>query len=78
MSNTTKDETLGTRLLQRIVDVRREEVAALLWSCVYFFCVLSAYYIIRPLRDEMGVAGGVQNLPWLFTGTLILYVELNI
>ena len=65
------------RTLQRIVDVRREEVAALIWSCVYFFCVLSAYYIIRPLRDEMGVAGGVQNLPWLFTGTLVGMLVFN-
>jgi AAA family ATP:ADP antiporter len=37
---------------------------------VYFFFVLSAYYVIRPVRDEMGVAGGVENLAWLFTGTL--------
>ena len=66
-----------TRLLQRIVDVRDEEVAALLWSCVYFFCVLSAYYIIRPVRDEMGVAGGVDNLPWLFTGTLVGMILFN-
>lgn len=58
------------RFLQRVVDVRAGETRALLWSCVYFFCLLSAYYIIRPLRDEMGVAGGVWNLPWLFTGTL--------
>jgi AAA family ATP:ADP antiporter len=60
-----------TRLLQRVVDVREDEVRALLWSCLYFFCVLSAYYIIRPVRDDMGVAGGVENLPWLFTGTLV-------
>ena len=32
--------------------------------------VLSAYYVIRPIRDDMGVAGGVENLPWLFTGSL--------
>ncbi|MCH7558784.1 MAG: hypothetical protein IIB56_15190 [Planctomycetes bacterium] len=54
--------------------MREEEVRALLWSCLYFFCVLSAYYIIRPIRDDMGVAGGVRNLPWLFTGTLIAMV----
>jgi AAA family ATP:ADP antiporter len=27
--------------------------------------------VIRPVRDEMGVAGGVENLAWLFFGTLI-------
>ena len=39
------------------------------WSFAYFFCLLAAYYILRPLRDEMGVAGGVKNLQWLFTAT---------
>ena len=61
-----------TRLLQRAVDVRPVEVRALLLSCAYFFFILSAYYILRPIRDEMGVAGGVRNLPWLFTGTLVV------
>ena len=59
------------RLLQRAVDVREDEVRVLLLSCAYFFLILASYYIIRPLRDEMGVAGGVRNIPWLFTGTLV-------
>jgi ATP:ADP antiporter, AAA family len=52
--------------------VRPEEVRALLWSFAYFFCLLAAYYILRPLRDEMGVAGGVRNLQWLFTATFVV------
>jgi AAA family ATP:ADP antiporter len=59
------------RLLRRTVDVREHETAALVASCAYFFFVLSAYYVIRPVRDETGVAGGVENLAWLFTGTLV-------
>ncbi|HEX9396183.1 MAG TPA: MFS transporter [Burkholderiales bacterium] len=51
--------------------VRPEEVRALLWSFAYFFCLLAGYYILRPLRDEMGVAGGVGNLQWLFTATFL-------
>jgi AAA family ATP:ADP antiporter len=58
------------RVLRKAVEVREEEVQALFWSCTYFFFVLSAYYILRPIRDEMGVAGGVDNLAWLYTGTL--------
>ena len=54
-----------------MVDVRPDEVRALLLSCLYFFCLLSAYYIIRPMREQMGVTGGVRNLPWLYTGTLL-------
>jgi AAA family ATP:ADP antiporter len=51
--------------------VRPEELRALLWSFAYFFCLLAGYYILRPLRDEMGVAGGVRNLQWLFTATFV-------
>lgn len=57
--------------------MRPEEIRALLWSCAYFFCILSAYYILRPLREEMGIAGGVRNLPWLFTGTLVAMLLLH-
>jgi AAA family ATP:ADP antiporter len=40
------------------------------WACAVFFLVLSSYYVLRPIRDEAGVAGGVQNLAWLFSATL--------
>ena len=65
-------------LLRRVVDVRPEEVAALAWSWLYIFSVLSSYYIMRPIRDQMGVAGGVNNLQWLFFGTLVGMLLLNI
>ncbi len=58
--------------LKHLVDVRPEEARALLWSCAYFFCLLAGYYVLRPLRDEMGIAGGVRNLHWLFTATFVV------
>ena len=57
--------------LQRLTGVRPEEAPAILWSMLYVVSLFLAYYVLRPIRDEMGVAGGVDNLPWLFTGTLI-------
>jgi AAA family ATP:ADP antiporter len=53
------------------VEVRPDEIRALLLSCLYFFCLLSAWFIMRPIREQMGVAGGTRNLPWLYTGTLL-------
>ncbi len=47
------------------------ERAAALWSFAYFFMLLAGYYVLRPLRDQMGIAGGVKNLPWLFTATFV-------
>lgn len=60
-----------TRLVTRSVDLREGEGAALGWSFAYYFLLLCSYYILRPIRDEMGIAGGVDNLAWLFTGTLV-------
>ncbi len=57
--------------LFRSVQVEAHEARALLWSFSYFFALLCSYYIIRPMRDEMGILGGVENLQWLFTGTLL-------
>ena len=59
-------------LLQRLVSVRPGEVAALAWAFLYFFSLLCSYYIVRPMRDEMGIAGGVDKLQWLFTGTFLV------
>jgi len=59
-------------MLARSVNVREDEIRTLLLSFAYFFCLLCGYYILRPLREEMGVAGGVRNLPWLFTGTFLV------
>ena len=52
--------------------LRPGEGRALAWSFAYFFCLLAGYYVLRPLRDEMGVAGGVRNLQWLFTATFLV------
>lgn len=73
------DEDVGPvyRLLRRFLDVRATELHALGWSWLYIFAVLSSYYILRPIRDEMGVASGVENLPWLFTGTLLGMLLVN-
>jgi ATP:ADP antiporter, AAA family len=64
--------------LSRLVQVRPGEAPVLAWAWLYIFSVLSSYYIMRPIRDQMGVAGGVNNLQWLFTGTLIGMLVLNI
>jgi len=57
--------------LQRMAPATARERGAALWSFAYFFTLLAGYYVLRPLRDQMGIAGGVKNLPWLFTATFI-------
>jgi AAA family ATP:ADP antiporter len=38
---------------------------------VTFFSVLCGYFVLRPVRDEIGVRAGVEQLPWLFTATFV-------
>jgi len=59
---------LGGRL-RALLPATAAERRAALWSFAYFFALLAAYYVLRPLRDQMAIAGGVQRLPWLFTAT---------
>ena len=66
------NDSLLHRALARVVAVRPGEARALLWSFAYFFCLLAGYYVLRPVRDEMGLASGIKNLPWLFTATFLV------
>ncbi|MCW8988574.1 MAG: MFS transporter [Gammaproteobacteria bacterium] len=63
-------------LIDRSIDLRAGELPALIISFSYFFSLLCAYYIIRPLRDEMGILGGIKNLPWVFTGTFLVILAM--
>lgn len=58
-------------LFWKWVKVEAEERVPLCWSFVYFFCLLCGYYMLRPVRDEMAIEGGVQHLPWMMTGTFL-------
>jgi AAA family ATP:ADP antiporter len=58
-------------VLNRLVNARTGEMPALVAAFLYNFLLFTAYYILRPLRDSMGVASGVENLDDLFGWTLI-------
>lgn len=56
----------------RIFGVRRREFVPVAWSFVYFFCLLAAYYMLRSVREAMAIVSGVDNIPWLYTGTFTI------
>jgi len=65
------------RLLQKAVEVKASEVRALFLGFIYYFLIFSSYYVIRPIRDDIGAANGIDKLPWLFTGTMIAMLFAN-
>jgi hypothetical protein len=58
-------------VLRALTAVREDEVGALTWAGLFVFSLLAGNYLIRPVRDEMGIAGGPDHLPALFAGTLV-------
>lgn len=52
--------------LRRLINARPGELGAALAAAAYVFCIMAAYYMLRPVRDAMGIAGGVENLRYLF------------
>lgn len=58
--------------LARIVSVETREIGVVLASFAMFFCVLCGYYILRPVRDEMGIAVGPDGLQRLFVAVFVV------
>jgi AAA family ATP:ADP antiporter len=77
-SQSSSKRGLAYRLLRRVMTVDPAEAQVVLWCWVYIFTVMSSYYIMRPIRDQMGIAGGVNNLQWLFTATMLGMLAMNI
>jgi len=65
------------RALQRIVAIEPREMRSIAWSWLYFFSLLASTFVLRPLRDSMGLNGGADKYPWLFTGTLVAMVVVS-
>jgi AAA family ATP:ADP antiporter len=47
------------------------ERRATLWIAAMFFCSLASTFLLRPLRDQFGIAKGVDALPRLYCFTLL-------
>jgi AAA family ATP:ADP antiporter len=58
-------------VLPSVTDAEPDEAVPVGWAFLYFFCLLCGYYILRPVRDEMAIQGGVQHLPWMMTATFV-------
>jgi AAA family ATP:ADP antiporter len=64
------------KLFTKIVDVKPNELRALWLGFIFFFVVLAGYYVIRPVRDNIG-AHFSENLWWMFTVVLLTMIVAN-
>src|SRR5687768_8295528 len=66
-----------TALLQRFIQVRRGEGAAVIASALAFFFILTALMVIRPAREALGMRRGIEAVRWLFIGTAVVTLAVN-
>ncbi|HLM53698.1 MAG TPA: MFS transporter [Pseudoxanthomonas sp.] len=59
------------RAIVRLFNVEEREAPAAMAGLSMFFFLFTGYFMLRPVRETMGVAGGVENLQWLFTATFV-------
>ncbi|RJG13372.1 MFS transporter [Pseudomonas cavernicola] len=58
--------------LAMAINARPAELLAALSGFGLFYCLFSGYFMLRPIREAMGIRGGVENLQWLFTATFVV------
>ncbi|GER46605.1 TLC ATP/ADP transporter [Striga asiatica] len=66
------DKSRIEAIVSVFVAVHPHETSALIYSTSSFFFILSAYFVVLPLRDEGAISLGLKNLPGLFVGSLLL------
>jgi len=57
--------------------IQRHEWFAVAVAFVYFFCVLAAYYVIRPVRDQLSASVGSTSLPIFYAATFVATLALT-
>ncbi|WP_373376773.1 NTP/NDP exchange transporter [Cupriavidus nantongensis] len=73
MDEPARDAPTGSLArLRRGFGVRSGEAGAVVAGFLFFFFLFASYFMLRPVRETMGIAGGVKNLQWLFTATFVV------
>lgn len=64
-------------VIRKILRAHPGEERAVGLAFTYFFMLMCAYYLLRPLRDALAIGAGLENLPWLYTGTFVAMLTLT-
>lgn len=65
------------RLLETFTNIEKHEVPAVIASCLFFFCILTALMVLRPAREALGMESGLDTVRWLFIGTAVVTLAVN-
>ena len=65
-----------TDWIAKVLNFKRGELSLAVLAGLFYFCVLCGYFFLRPVREAMGVSGGMGQLRWLFVVTSIVALVL--
>lgn len=71
MSETRRDNAL-TRAIRAATKIEPHELQATLLSFAFVFVLMSAYFILRPVRDSLSSDWTDEQLSWLWTSTFFV------
>lgn len=60
---------VATSRLTRALAIAPADLPAVAAGFTLFFLLFAGYYVLRPVRETLGIAAGVGQLQWLFTAT---------
>jgi len=55
----------------RALGIHDEEIAPATCGFAFFFFLFCGYFMLRPIRETLGIQAGVNQLQWLFTATFV-------
>ena len=71
MSEPRRDSAIG-RALRAVTKVEPNELQATLLSFLFVFLLMTAYFILRPVRDALSSDWTDEQLSWLWTSTFFI------
>ena len=66
------DMSLLAHRTSAIINAEAHELRPALNGFLLFVCLFAGYFMLRPIRESMGITAGVENLQWLFTATFFV------
>ncbi|MCH8158802.1 MAG: MFS transporter [Proteobacteria bacterium] len=62
------------RLIRRATKIESHELAPTILSFVFVFVLMTAYFILRPVRDALSSDWSDEQLSWLWTSTFFISI----
>ena len=66
----SRARAIAQRLLDRIINLQSGELLPVLLAALWFFLILSAFMVLRPARESLGLTQGIDTVRGLFMATM--------